>query len=258
MAIAGRGALVTGGGRGIGAAVARELARAGARVAVAARNAAELESLAAEIERSGGEAYALPADVAEPGAVDSLCAEAGRRLGRVDILVNNAGLATSAPLHRQSLEEWRRLFAVNVEGAFLVTRALLPAMVERGWGRVINVASIAGRTGAPYIAAYAASKHALVGLTRALAAEVAARGVTVNALCPGYVATPMTEASIDRIVARTGRPAEEARRRLVETNPQGRLIEPEEVAYLAVVLCDERARGVNGQTIGIDGGAFLG
>lgn len=258
MSIAGRGALVTGGGRGIGAAIARQLAGAGARVAITARNAAELESLAAEIARAGGEAHPLPGDVAEPGAVEALCAEAGRRLGRVDILVNNAGLATSAPLQRQSLEEWRRLFAVNVEGAFLVTRALLPGMVEGGWGRVINVASIAGRTGAPYIAAYAASKHALVGLTRALAAEVAACGVTVNALCPGYVATPMTEASIERIVARTGRSAEEARRRLVEANPQGRLIEPEEVAYLAVVLCDERARGVNGQAIGIDGGAFLG
>ncbi len=131
-------------------------------------------------------------------------------------------------------------------------------MAERGWGRVVNVASIAGRTGAPYIAAYAASKHAVVGFTRSCAAEVAARGVTVNALCPGYVETPMTDRSVERIVAKTGRSADEARRLLLESNPQGRLIEPEEVAFLAVALCDERARGVNGQAIGIDGGAFLG
>ncbi len=258
MSLAGRGVLVTGGGRGIGAAAARALARAGARVVVAARSAKEIESVAAEIVAAGGGASALACDVADPEAVERLGAAAERELGSVDILINNAGIATSAPLKRQTLEEWRRVFAVNVEGAFLVTRAFLPGMVERGWGRVINIASIAGRTGAPYIAAYSASKHALIGMTRALAAEVAASGVTVNALCPGYVDTPMTDASVERIVAKTGRPADEARRRIVEANPQGRLITPEEIAFMALALCDELARGVNGQSIGIDGGAFLG
>jgi NAD(P)-dependent dehydrogenase (short-subunit alcohol dehydrogenase family) len=250
--------VVTGAGRGIGAAIARALGRAGARVVLAARNVDEIESVAREIASGGGAAWAVRCDVADAEAVERLRAEAESRLGSVGILVNNAGIATSAPLKRQTLDEWRRVFAVNVEGAFLVTRAFLPPMVERGWGRVVNIASVAGRTGAPYIAAYAASKHALVGMTRALAAEVAPSGVTVNALCPGYVDTPMTDGSVERIVAKTGRPAEEARRRIVEANPQGRLIEPEEVAFLTLTLCDERARGVNGQTIGIDGGAFLG
>lgn len=250
--------MVTGAGRGIGAAIARELGHAGARVVLAARNVDEIESVAGEIASGGGAAWAVRCDVADAEAVDRLRAEAESRLGSVDILVNNAGIATSAPLKRQTLDEWRRVFAINVEGAFLVTRAFLPSMVERGWGRVVNIASVAGRTGSPYIAAYAASKHALVGMTRALAAEVAPSGVTVNALCPGYVDTPMTDGSVERIVAKTGRPAEEARRRIVEANPQGRLIEPEEVAFLTLTLCDERARGVNGQTIGIDGGAFLG
>jgi NAD(P)-dependent dehydrogenase (short-subunit alcohol dehydrogenase family) len=131
-------------------------------------------------------------------------------------------------------------------------------MVERGWGRIVHVASIAGRTGAPYIAAYASTKHALVGLTRALAAELAPTGVTVNAICPGYVDTPMTDQSVERVVSKTRLTAQEARERIVATNPQKRLIESEEVAFLVAALCDQRARGVNGQTLGIDGGAFLG
>jgi NAD(P)-dependent dehydrogenase (short-subunit alcohol dehydrogenase family) len=258
MSLAGRGALVTGGGRGIGAATARRLGSAGARVVVVARGQEKIESVAAEIVAAGGSARAMACDVTDADAVERLRIAAEHELGAVDILVNNAGIATSSPLKRQSLEEWRKVFAVNVEGAFLVTRAFLPSMVERGWGRVINIASIAGRTGAPYIAAYSSSKHALVGMTRALAAEVAASGVTVNALCPGYVDTPMTDASVERIVAKTGRSAEDARRRIVESNPQGRLIAPEEVAFMAHALCDELAGGVNGQTLGIDGGTFLG
>lgn len=250
--------MVTGGGRGIGEAAARALAEGGARVIVAARSGDEIGRVAAELAAAGHEVSAVSCDVADPAAIERLRAEAVARLGSVEILVNNAGAASSAPLRGQTLEEWRRLFAVNVEGTFLACRAFLPGMLERGWGRVINVASVAGRTGAPYVSAYAASKHAVVGFTRALAAEVAARGVTVNAVCPGYVATAMTERSIENISARTGMSAEEARRRLVSANPQGRLIEPEEVAFLVAALCHERAGGINGQAIGIDGGAFLG
>jgi NAD(P)-dependent dehydrogenase (short-subunit alcohol dehydrogenase family) len=250
--------VVTGGGRGIGEATARALAGAGARVVVAARGAAEIERVAAELAAAGHEVTAIACDVADPAAVERLRAAALDRLGAVEILVNSAGVASSAPLKGQTIEEWRRLFAINVEGTFLVSRAFLPGMLERGWGRIVNVASVAGRTGAPYVTAYAASKHAVVGFTRALAAEVAARGVTVNAVCPGYVATPMTERSIENIVERTGLGADEARRRLVAANPQGRLIEPGEVAFVVEALCDERARGINGQAIGVDGGAFLG
>jgi NAD(P)-dependent dehydrogenase (short-subunit alcohol dehydrogenase family) len=175
----------------------------------------------------------------------------------VDILVNNAGVAASAPLRSVSPEEWDRLFAVNVRGTYLCTREFLPDMLAEGWGRVINVASIAGLTGAAYISAYAASKHAVIGFTRSVAAEVAAKGVTVNAVCPGYVDTPMTDGSVAHIAAKTGLSPEEARERLRRMSPQNRLFEPEEVAYLVRCLADPRARGVNGQAIVLDGGALL-
>jgi NAD(P)-dependent dehydrogenase (short-subunit alcohol dehydrogenase family) len=256
--LSGRGAVVTGGGRGIGAAAARALVAAGARVVVSARTAGEIDALAAELRAAGGTAHALACDVARADAVERLREGALAALGRVDILVNNAGVASSAPLKSQTPEEWERLFAINVSGTFLVTRAFLPGMLERGWGRVVNVASIAGRAGAAYVSAYAASKHAVVGFTRSMAAEVAARGVTFNAVCPGYVDTPMTERSIGNVAAKTGLDAAEARRRIVATNPQNRLIEAGEVAWAIAWLCDERTRGVNGQSLGVDGGAFLG
>jgi NAD(P)-dependent dehydrogenase (short-subunit alcohol dehydrogenase family) len=248
--------VVTGGGRGIGAAVARALAAAGARVVVAARSPGEIGVVADGLRSAGHEAFALECDVTDPAAVERLAAGAVERLGSVDILVNNAGRADSAPLARQTLEAWQDLFGVNVEGTFLVTRALLPGMLERRWGRVINVASVAGRAGAPYITAYSATKHAVVGFTRSLAAEVAARGVTVNAVCPGYVDTEMTAESIRRIAAKTGMEEDEARRLITAANPQGRMITAEEVAYVVAALCDENARGINGQAIGIDGGAL--
>jgi NAD(P)-dependent dehydrogenase (short-subunit alcohol dehydrogenase family) len=256
--LSGRVAVVTGGGRGIGAATARALADAGASVVVAARSSSEIERVAAELELAGHASLAVVSDVTDPKAVQRLREAAEERFGGVDILVSNAGVATSAPLGRVALAEWERLFAVNTTGAFLCAQAFAPAMAERGWGRIVNVASIAGRTAAAYISAYAATKHALVGLTRALAAELAAQGVTVNAVCPGYVDTRMTDESVERISAKTGLAAEEARGRVVAMNPQKRLIEPEEVAFAVAVLCDERARGVNGQALGIDGGAFLG
>ncbi len=257
MGLEGRTAVVTGGGRGIGAEVARALAAAGARVAVSARTAAEIDSVAAEIRSAGREAVAVPCDVTAADAVRALREAATKALGPIDILVNNAGAASSALLVKTTLEEWNRLFAINATGTFLCTREMLPGMIERGWGRVVNVASVAGRTAMPYISAYAASKHAVVGLTRAVAAEVAAKGVTVNAICPGYVDTPMTDASIVNIVEKTRLTESEARANLERSSPQGRLMEPAEVAYLAVALCDPLAGGINGQAIVLDGGMLL-
>jgi NAD(P)-dependent dehydrogenase (short-subunit alcohol dehydrogenase family) len=252
-----RVAVVTGGGRGIGAAIARGLAAAGARVVVSARSGGQIEGVVSELAAAGRAARAVVCDVTDPESVARLLGEAETELGPVEILVNNAGVSSSAPLRGVDLAEWNRLMAVNATGTFLCTRAFLPGMVANGWGRVINVASVAGRAGAAYISAYAASKHAVIGFTRSVAAEVAAKGITVNVICPGYVETPMTDESVERIVAKTGLSQEEARGRITAMNPQGRLIEPDEVAFLAVALCDPRARGINGQAIGVDGGALL-
>ena len=187
----------------------------------------------------------------------ALAREAGARLGAVDILVNNAGVAPSAPLRSITLESWNRTFAVNTTGTFLCTQAFVPGMVERGWGRVVNVASIAARAGASYIATYAASKHAVLGFTRSIAAELAPSGVTINAVCPGYVDTGMTEESVARIVAKTGISREKAAAAILATSPQRRLLEPAEVAYLVVSLCHPLAKGVNGQALVVDGGSIL-
>lgn len=252
--LAGRTAVVTGGGRGIGRAVARSLAEAGAAVVVSARTEEEIESVASELREAGHEAHAVPCDVTEPADVEVLAEAAAERLGDVDLLVNNAGVAGSAPLHRLELAEWNRMIAVNATGTFLCTRAFLPGMLERERGRVVMVASTAGLTGARYIAAYAASKHAVLGLVRSLAEEVAGRGVTVNAVCPGYVDTEMTRRSVARIAEKTGRSDEEALGTIESRSPQDRLIEPEEVAHAVLYLCEEAARGVNGEALVVDGG----
>ncbi len=248
---------MTGGGRGIGAAIARALAASGASVVVTARSAKEIEVVAAELRRSGSQAWAVPCDVGDPAGVRTMAAAALKHLGQVDVLVNNAGIAGSAPVDKITLEDWNAHFLVNATGSLLCTQAFLPGMLARGWGRIVNVASIAGLQGARYIAAYAASKHALLGLTRCLAAEVAAGGVTANAVCPGYVDTPMTEASLARIVAATGRSREQALDALRAASPQRRLIAPEEVAHAVVSLCADQARGINGQAIVLDGGGLL-
>jgi len=196
-------------------------------------------------------------DVTDAGSVARAAREAREKLGEIDILVNNAGAAHSAPIAKISLEDWNRLFAVNATGTLLMTQALLSGMIARGWGRVINIASVAGLAGARYIGAYAASKHAVVGFTRAAAAEVAGSGVTVNAICPGYVDSEMTRETIARIVQHTGKSADEARAALVATTPERRLIDPDEVAHAVLYLCAGRARGVNGDAIVIDGGGLL-
>jgi NAD(P)-dependent dehydrogenase (short-subunit alcohol dehydrogenase family) len=236
--------LVTGGGRGIGKAVVARFAAAGDRVVAVGRDRAALkESGAAETE---------VCDVTDEPGVEELF----RRLGRVDVLVNNAGASASAPLGRTTLEDWRLLFEVNATGAFLCTRAALPGMIERADGRIVTVASVASLAGSRYTAAYTASKHAAVGLMRAVALEVAGTGVTANAVCPAYVRTEMTERSVARISERTGRSPEEAEAALAGSSPLGRLLEPEEVAFAVEFLAAPEAGAVNGQALVLDGGGL--
>ena len=253
--LAGRTAVVTGGGRGIGAAIAEALAAAGAAVVVTARSQDQIEELAARIEASGGRALAVTCDVADPEQVTELARRA-EAFGTIDILVNNAGIAGSAPLARIALEDWNRIFTVNATGTLLCTQAFAPAMARRGWGRVVNVASVAGKAGAPYIAAYAASKHAVVGFTRAIAVEMATTGVTVNAVCPGYVETDMVAFTVDRISGKTDLDATAARATLEAMSPQKRIFGADEVAHLVLSLCHPLAAGVNGQSLVLDGGAI--
>lgn len=257
LALSGRRALVTGGGRGIGRAVALDLARAGAAVAVAARTRPEVEAVASDLDRGGARAVAVTLDVTDPESVRAAFAAAREALGGIDILVNGAGVAPTAPLARTSDAVWRQVLETNLSGSFYCLREALPEMTARGWGRVVNLASIAGKTGYPYIAAYAASKHGVLGLTRCAALEVATSGVTVNAVCPGYVDTPMLDAGVARIVEKTGLSAEEARRRLADMSPQKRLYTAEEVSALVVFLCGELAGGINGQALNVDGGTVV-
>lgn len=250
----GKIALITGGGRGIGRAIALTLAREGVRIAVAARTAEQVEQVAAEIDN---EVIAVTCDVSDPESVTRMFAQTSERLGDVDILVNNAGIAESATLVNTTDDLWHRHLAINLSGTFYCTRAALPAMLQKNWGRVINVASIAAKTGAPYIAAYSASKHGVLGLTRSVALEVAAKGITVNAICPGYVDTDMVTRGVEKITSITGRSAEEARQTLEQMSPQNRLVTAEEVAAVALLLASDEGRGINGQGINIDGGSVL-
>jgi 3-hydroxybutyrate dehydrogenase len=250
----GKVALITGGGRGIGRAIALAFARAGARIVVAARTAAQVEQVAAEI---GNGAIAIVCDVSNSESVTQMCAQTREQLGDVDILVNNAGIAESSTIVTTTDDFWARHLAINLSGTFYCTRAALPAMLDKKWGRVINIASIAGKVGAPYIAAYAASKHGVMGLTRSVALEVAAAGVTVNAICPGYVDTEMVTRGIERITTRTGRSADEALEALKKMSPQNRLATAEEVAAVALLLASDEGRGINGQGINVDGGSIF-
>src|SRR5262245_10348089 len=257
MNLAGRRAIVTGGGRGIGRAVALDLARAGADVAVSSRTPQEIEGVAEALRALGRRAAAIPADVSRPEDVRGLVAAAREAIGPIEILVNGAGVAPSALTWKTSDEAWRSALDTNLSGAFYCMRETLPGMIEAGFGRIVNVASIAGKTGYPYIAAYAASKHGLLGLTKCAALEVAAKGVTVNAVCPGYVDTPMTDVSVARITEKTGLPAAEVRHRFEQASPQQRLFTSEEVSALVLFLCGDAARGINGQALSLDGGTVV-
>jgi len=259
MRLGNRLALITGGGRGIGRAIAFAFAREGAQVAVAARTREEIETVANQTTAEFGiEAFAVECDVAYAESVNRAFERFSEKVGRgPDILVNNAGIVETASFLKTDEALWQRHLAVNLTGTFHCTRTALPAMLEHGWGRIINIASIAGKTGAPYISAYTASKHGVLGLTRSLALEVAAKGVTVNAICPGYVDTEMTSRGVENITAKTGKSADEALEAIRQMSPQKRLVTPEEVAAVALLLASEEGRGINGQAINVDGGTVL-
>jgi NAD(P)-dependent dehydrogenase (short-subunit alcohol dehydrogenase family) len=237
--------------------VALDLARAGAAVAVAARTPAEIEAVAAEIRGLGVPSAAVAADVARAEGVREMFRAARAALGAIDVLVCGAGVAPSAPVVKTTEEQWRAAIETNLSGCFYCLREALGPMAEQGWGRAVVVASIAGKTGYPYIGAYAASKHGVLGLVKCAALETAGRGVTVNAVCPGYVDTPMTDVSVARIAEKTGHAPDALRKRLEEMSPQKRLMTAEEVSALVLFLCGEDARGITGQALSLDGGTVV-
>jgi NAD(P)-dependent dehydrogenase (short-subunit alcohol dehydrogenase family) len=245
-----RVALVTGAGRGIGRAVAQRLSRDGYRVALNARHEGDLSETASAC---AGETLAVPADITAADAVDRVVGGVEEAWGPVDVLVANAGAGTSASLAKTTDAQWERMLELNLTAPFRCIRRVVPGMVERGFGRIVVVASVAAKAGEPYIGAYTASKHGVLGLVRSAAAELASSGVTVNAVCPGYVDTPMTESTVEAIVEKTGRTPEEARTALERKQPIGRLVSTDEVAQ-AVAFCVANG-AVNGQGVNIDGGA---
>ncbi|MGX5802128.1 SDR family NAD(P)-dependent oxidoreductase [Bradyrhizobium sp. Arg314] len=248
--ITGKHALVTGGGSGVGKAIALILAEAGVNVTICGRREAALAEVAKESDRI----FSIAADVTNETEMAALHEKAEAARGPFDIVVANAGMAGSAPAHKTSLADWQRTLDVNLTGAFVTVKPALAGMLARKTGRIIFVASTAGLKGYAYVAPYVAAKHGVVGLMRALAAETAKSGVTVNAVCPGFVETDMLEESIARIVEKTGRSVDEARASLSTTNPQGRFIQPEEVASAVLWLCSDAARSITGQAISVSGG----
>lgn len=258
MSLAGDVALVTGAGSGIGRAIALELARAGAMVALVGRTGSKLDATRALVEAAGGAAASFPADVTIEGEAARAVNDAVARFGSLTIVVNDAGRGASAPFAKTSLDLWNELVAVNLTGVFLVTRAALPHLLAAGRGRVVNVASVAGLRGYAYVAAYCAAKHGVIGLTRALAVEVAAKNVTVNAVCPGYVDTEMTAETIRNVALKTGKSEAEARAAIEKMSPQKRLFTPEEVAAAVAFLCGPGGAGISGQAIPVCGGETAG
>src|SRR5262249_36023589 len=255
MPLAGKRAVVTGATHGIGRSIALALASAGADVAVSARTLEDVEELSAAIAGMGCRSIGIQCDVTEQAQV--LHHLAGGVLGAwggLDILVNNAGNAGSAKFAGHPDELWHRMLAINLTSVYYVTKAFVQPMIQQQYGRIITVASIASKVGAKYIAAYTASKHGVLGLVRALAVELNPYHITVNAICPGYVDTPMTDGSITNMVARTGMTEQQARETLEQMSPQNRLITPEEVASIAVFLALDSSRGITGQAINVDGG----
>ena len=249
-AISAKHALVTGGGSGVGRAIALALAEAGINVTICGRREAELAKVAGE----SGRIFGIAADVTNEASMASLYHAAEAARGPFDIVIANAGMAGSTPANKTTLADWQKTLDVNLTGAFLTVKPALAGMAARKTGRIIFIASTAGLKGYAYVAPYVAAKHGVVGLMRALAAETAKSGVTVNAVCPGFVETAMLEESIQRIIEKTGRSAGDARASLVSTNPQGRFIQPQEVAAAVLWLCGDAASSITGQAISISGG----
>jgi NAD(P)-dependent dehydrogenase (short-subunit alcohol dehydrogenase family) len=259
----GKHALVTGGGRGIGSAIAHALLLQGARVTLAGRTEALLAKTASELATALANEPAPAAidfvtiDVADRESVDLALAEAARRHGRIDILVNNAGQAASAPFGKTGSNIWRQMMAVNLDGTYHCIQAALPGMLAAGWGRIINIASTAGLTGYAYVSAYCAAKHGVIGLTRSLALELATKGITVNAVCPGYTETDIVRDAIANIMAKTGRSEEQVRAELAAGNPQKQLIQPDQVADAVAWLCQPGAGAMTGQSLAVAGGEIM-
>jgi len=249
----GRHAVVTGAAQGIGAAIARALAAQGAKLTLMGRRLPLLEALALELTG----AHAVAVDVADADAVQRAFAQARAAHGPIDILINNAGQAASAPFGKTSLALWQRMLDVNLTGTFLCTQQGLPDMQAARRGRIVNIASTAGQRGYAYVAAYAAAKHGVVGMTRSLALEVAKQGITVNAVCPGYTDTEILQTSIANVVEKTGRSADHARAEFEKSNPQGRILRVEEVAQAVLWLCSDSAGALTGQCISVSGGEVM-
>lgn len=253
FSLAGKRAAVTGGGRGIGAAIARTLAEAGAEVTILGRTISTLDQHAESLRRDGLNIKVAPLDVTDESSV----AETFATIGRIDVLINNAGIAHVATFENTPAAEWERVFRVNVLGAVLCSQQVLPKMIGNKWGRIVNLASTAGLKGYTRLSAYTASKHAVIGMTRALALETAATGVTVNAVCPTYTETAMTAEGIKSISARLQTSAEEARKQLTKQIPQGELAKPEQVAAGVLWLCSAEAASVTGIALPIAGGEVM-
>ena len=248
-----RHVLITGGGTGIGAAIAQTMANQGARLTLVGRKLPPLQAAASKLPQ----AQAIVCDVTDPASVESAFTQAAASFGAIEILVNNAGAAPTAPFHKLTAKEWREVMAVNLDGVFNCTSAALDNMLAQGWGRIVNIASTAALRGYAYVSAYSAAKHGVLGLTRSLALETAKKGITVNAVCPGYTDTDIIRRSVAQIMEKTGRSEADALSTFTNSNPQGRLIQPEEVAATVLWLCGEQARSITGQAISVSGGEVM-